>query len=215
MISSVVLTPIEDMVRFVAQTIENPLKIDEVREDYEALKKIREEEIAKSSIDRYRNYNQSKNINKRQSETNKLENSIYKICNLLIIGVGEAGQDLISHNLTQTTHSNQKSLQTHLRGKIIYAIYGFCDIRNFTTTTEILQERVLEYVNTIAEVIHKNVDCFNGKPNKNIGDAFLIVWKFDSERIILKENNIYGNQYTEKVAEFALISTIKNIYDIF
>lgn len=33
MISSVVLTPIEDMVRFVAQTIENPLKIDEVRED--------------------------------------------------------------------------------------------------------------------------------------------------------------------------------------
>jgi len=52
MISSVVLTPIEDMVRFVSQTIENPLRIEEVREDYEALKKIRDEEIEKSSIDR-------------------------------------------------------------------------------------------------------------------------------------------------------------------
>lgn len=58
-------------------------------------------------------------MNKRQSETNKLENSIYKICNLLILGVGEAGQDLISHNLKQTEVSNQKSLQSHLRGKII------------------------------------------------------------------------------------------------
>jgi len=107
MISSVVLTPIEDMVRFVAQTIENPLKIDELREDYEALKKIRDEEIDKSSFERYRSYNHSFNLNKRQSETNKLENSIYKICNLLILGVGEAGEDLISHNLKQTEVSNQ------------------------------------------------------------------------------------------------------------
>lgn len=66
-------------------------------------------------------------------------------------------------------------------------------------------------MNTIAEVIHKNVDCFNGKPNKNIGDAFLIVWKFESSRIKLQENKIKGNDYTAKVAEFALISTIKNI----
>jgi len=49
-------------------------------------------------------------------------------------------------------------------------------------------------VNTIAEIIHKNVDCFNGKPNKNIGDAFLIVWKFEGKKIVLQENKIKGNE---------------------
>lgn len=34
--------------------------------------------------------------------------------------------------------------------KVIYAIFGFCDIRNFTDVTEVLQENVLVFVNTIA-----------------------------------------------------------------
>jgi len=34
------------------------------------------------------------------------------------------------------------------------------------------------FVNQIAEVVHTIVDSFSGNPNKNIGDAFLLVWKF-------------------------------------
>ena len=33
------------------------------------------------------------------------------------------------------------------------------------------------FVNTIASIVHCNADKYGGAPNKNIGDAFLLVWK--------------------------------------
>jgi class 3 adenylate cyclase len=64
-----------------------------------------------------------------------------------------------------------------MKGNKTMAIYGFCDIRKFTETTEALQEKVMLFVNDIAKIVH-GVSCeFLGIPNKNIGDAFLIVWK--------------------------------------
>jgi class 3 adenylate cyclase len=33
------------------------------------------------------------------------------------------------------------------------------------------------FVNTIAQVVHKVIDIYQGSANKNIGDAFLLVWK--------------------------------------
>ena len=35
-------------------------------------------------------------------------------------------------------------------GHKVVAIFGFCSIRNFTDTTEVLQEQVMEFVNEIA-----------------------------------------------------------------
>ncbi len=64
----------------------------------------------------------------------------------------------------------------------MYAIFGFCDIRNFTDTTEVLQTEVMVFVNQVAEVVHSMVDRFQGSANKNIGDAFLLVWKFDEKK---------------------------------
>jgi hypothetical protein len=37
-----------------------------------------------------------------------------------------------------------------LAGNRIIGIFGFCDIRNFTDTTEVLLEGVMVYVNEIA-----------------------------------------------------------------
>ena len=37
------------------------------------------------------------------------------------------------------------------------------------------------FVNEIAEIVHSIVDHFSGAANKNIGDAFLLVWKFREE----------------------------------
>ena len=39
------------------------------------------------------------------------------------------------------------------------------------------------FVNEIAEIVHGMVDKFSGAANKNIGDAFLLVWKFPDEEI--------------------------------
>jgi class 3 adenylate cyclase len=36
----------------------------------------------------------------------------------------------------------------------------------------------MQFVNQIAEVTHSQVDKYQGSANKNIGDAFLLVWKF-------------------------------------
>lgn len=41
----------------------------------------------------------------------------------------------------------------------------------------LLQEDVMEFVNSIAKIVHMEVSLHGGSPNKNIGDAFLLVWK--------------------------------------
>ena len=66
-------------------------------------------------------------------------------------------------------------------GRKTYCIFGFCDIRNFTDATEVLQEGVMVFVNEIAKIVHSLVDHYSGAANKNIGDAFLLVWKFPEE----------------------------------
>ncbi len=40
------------------------------------------------------------------------------------------------------------------------------------------------FVNTIGETVHSITDKYNGSANKNIGDAFLLVWKFHSDEVI-------------------------------
>lgn len=34
------------------------------------------------------------------------------------------------------------------------------------------------FVNEIAEIVHGTINEYCGETNKNIGDAFLIVWKY-------------------------------------
>ncbi len=40
------------------------------------------------------------------------------------------------------------------------------------------QEDIMEFVNSIANIVHMEVALHEGAANKNIGDAFLLVWKF-------------------------------------
>ena len=70
-----------------------------------------------------------------------------------------------------------------LPGQKIIAIFGFCNILDFADATEVLQEGIMVFVNEISEIVHGMVDKFSGAANKNIGDAFLLVWKFPEESI--------------------------------
>jgi class 3 adenylate cyclase len=83
-------------------------------------------------------------------------------------------------------------------GKKVMAIYGFCDIRNFTDSTEILQEKVMIFVNEIAEIVHEITSDHCGSANKNIGDAFLLVWKFEDKFV---EKDADGNLILKKCTE--------------
>ena len=37
------------------------------------------------------------------------------------------------------------------------------------------------FVNEIGEIVHSTVDRYSGAANKNVGDAFLLVWKINEE----------------------------------
>merc|ERR1711904_305887 len=43
--------------------------------------------------------------------------------------------------------------------------------------TEVLQDKVMVFVNQVAQIVHTIVDTWHGAANRNIGDAFLIVWR--------------------------------------
>ena len=111
-------------------------------------------------------------------ETKLLETSVIKICSLVALGFGDAGAQIIAENMR-----SGGALNPMVPGKKMVAIFGFCDIRAFTDATEVLQEEVMEFVNTIARLVHAHVTSRGGSANKNIGDAFLLVWKFPPEAV--------------------------------
>jgi class 3 adenylate cyclase len=105
-------------------------------------------------------------------ETAVLEKTLGKIGALLQVGFGEAGAEIIARNM-----ASGDELDPMVKGKKMYAVFGFCDIRRFTDATECLQEDVMVFVNEIGAIVHRAVHEFGGAANKNIGDAFLLVWK--------------------------------------
>ena len=121
----------------------------------------------------------------KEYETQILENTIVKIGVLLALGFGEAGSMIIGSNVEKGGDVDPMA-----NGNKVVGIYGFCDIRNFTDTTEELQEGVMVFVNEIAQIVHGVVDKYMGAPNKNIGDAFLLVWKFTPDEFFLDDDEI-------------------------
>jgi len=107
-------------------------------------------------------------------ETGMLERTLEKLTGLLQIGFGEAGSRMIQ----QCMNINADGvLDPLVDGRKMHALFGFCDIRRFTDVTECLKEEVMMYVNEIAAIVHAHVAECDGSPNKNIGDAFLLVWR--------------------------------------
>ena len=145
-----VLRPMERMLSKVRAVAENPL----------ATKRARLE---------------SRGVPEREKlmETRILENAINKICSLLAVGFGDAGAEVIAGNMR-----SGGELDPVVPGRRVAGVFGFCDIRQFTDATEVLQEEVMGFVNTIARIVHREVSLHGGAPNKNVGDAFLLVWMF-------------------------------------
>lgn len=99
-----------------------------------------------------------------------------------------------------------------LPGNKLYCIFGFCDIRNFTDATEVLQEGVMLFVNEIGEIVHTIVDRYSGAANKNIGDAFLLVWKIENEDLIRdKKTDELMVKQCSRVSQLADMSVISFI----
>eukprot|EP00753_Platysulcus_tardus_P015585 PLAT5105.1.p1 GENE.PLAT5105.1~~PLAT5105.1.p1 ORF type:complete len:852 (+),score=467.46 PLAT5105.1:115-2670(+) len=145
-----VIGPIERMVMTVKQLAENPL----------------------AKVFRKRDLDDDGEADAEGYETALLEATLAKIGSLLQIGFGEAGAAVIGSNMGSTGE-----IDPLIPGRKVFAIFGFADIREFTNTTECLQEDVMVFVNEVGEIIHSAVHQYQGAANKNVGDAFMVVWK--------------------------------------
>ena len=162
------IQPIERMIEKVTLLIQKPQKIKErafIKQEEDFIKGIKLEDDADMDEDEGKK-------KKEELETVRIESAINKIGILLGVGFGDAGTNLINLYLSKEGEGDLL-----IPGAEIEAIYGFCDIRRFTDVTEVLQEEVMVFVNSIAEIVHSLTDKYLGSANKNIGDAFLLVWK--------------------------------------
>lgn len=149
---TMVIGPIERMMRLVTQLAENPLGATEAK------KELHEVYADEKTADDY--------------ETKMLEQTLGKIGRLLQVGFGAAGTEIIKKNM-----GGAGDLDVMIPGKKITSIFGFGIIEHFTETCSILEEDVITYINTIAEIVHSDAKIFHGAANKNIGAAFLLAWK--------------------------------------
>mmetsp|Transcript_11544 Transcript_11544/g.10213 ORF Transcript_11544/g.10213 Transcript_11544/m.10213 type:complete len:438 (-) Transcript_11544:40-1353(-) len=195
------------MISKVNRIAKNPLEAAQ-EEENEAL--AYERAMAK---ERKKNRKKKKktNNNDNEYETVKIEQTIIKIGALLAIGFGEAGAKIIANNM------GHGDVDPMTPGNKVVAVFGFCDIRNFTDVTEVLQEEVMLFVNEVADIVHGIVDRYSGAANKNIGEAFLLVWKFNEEDV---EENDEGQLVTKRTsrnsqyADMSVISFLKIIAEI-
>jgi class 3 adenylate cyclase len=175
-----VLQPLEIMIEIVDYVAKDPINAKNV----ENLNKGVKSTIQK--IGKKNKNSKKEQLTEEKYEIKVIESAIIKISALLAIGFGDAGGEIIKENL-----SSSSELNPMLKGKKKVAIFGFCDIRNFPTVNEALQEDTMLFVNEIAEIVHSSVDRFAGAANKNIGDAFLMVWKFPPEdEIFIKKESL-------------------------
>ncbi|CAJ1371331.1 unnamed protein product [Effrenium voratum] len=105
-------------------------------------------------------------------ETVILEKTIIKLGSLLALGFGEAGANIVSSNMAGAN----SGVNAMVEGSMVDCIVGLARILNFSTATEVLQGKVMTFVNQIAEIVHGVVDECWGAVNKNDGDCFLIIW---------------------------------------
>ena len=60
-------------------------------------------------------------------------------------------------------------------------VFSFCQIRQFSDTTELLQEEIIVFVNTIVEIVYKTAIHWEGTPSNNNGDKYLITWRLPTQ----------------------------------
>lgn len=174
-IQRTVIDPIEHIILLVSNISKNPL------------------------ADHYKDYSQEDGF-ADDVETTILLRTVSKIGKLMRVGFGEAGASIIASNMT-----GSKGLNLLQGGVMIRSIFGFCDVRQFTDTTECLQEEVMLFVNRIAHILHGIVVQCSGAANKNIGDAFLLTWKIEKE---------YSEEKISALADQALLTFCKSLIEI-
>mmetsp|Transcript_110735 Transcript_110735/g.220191 ORF Transcript_110735/g.220191 Transcript_110735/m.220191 type:complete len:844 (-) Transcript_110735:104-2635(-) len=205
--NELLLNPIERMIAKMETIKDNPLEamrlgdMEYRREEIEHAK--HREQLAGMGkfwrlIYRYRYLKKTK----EPMETAMLEKTIIKLGGLLALGFGEAGAEIIGQNMNGSSSAGVNAM---VPGVNVNAIIGFCNIRHFTDATEVLREKVMLFVNQVGEIVHGCVDDYHGAPNKNMGSAFLIVWRLEA---------LDDAESQRKLADMALMAFAKIVAEV-
>jgi class 3 adenylate cyclase len=115
---------------------------------------------------------QLESVKEVKYETDQLRMSLAKIATMLQVGFGEAGNNLVAENLKKGD-----TVDPMVPGRKLLGAYGFCIIDDYEEVLECLGEEILPFTNTAATIVHDAVTENGGQPNRNLGEAFLCVWK--------------------------------------
>lgn len=64
------------------------------------------------------------------------------------------------------------------------------------------------FVNEIGHICHGIVDMYSGAANKNVGDAFLFVWKLEEEDMYKDKKGVLTVRNNSRVNQIADMSAI-------
>jgi len=129
-------------------------------------------------------------------ETHVVQLAIEKITALLRVGFGVAGAEIISSNMA-VEGGGSASLNPMIPGRRVYALFGFCDILSFDLCTEKLEDEIMTFVNSVARIVHDEVTRWGGTCNKNLGNAFLMVWRIGDENALAEYRGV-GRRTSER-----------------
>jgi len=168
------LNPIQRMLRIVVRYAENPLVADVEKKD----KKVAVRGITDDIGD---------------IETEQLLNAITKISDLLRKCWGVAGAGIISSNLGREKNGRVAVFNPTVPGKQVYALFGFVAIGGYSDLLKKLDRDVMIIINDIASVVHDEIYRWAlgdfGQCNKNLGPAFLMVWRIGDFNEVQQKNN--------------------------
>lgn len=99
------------------------------------------------------NEQKEESLNKNDIETNILEKAIWRITNLLVIGAGEQGSELISSMIDENQLSN-KSLQV-IEGRKMHGIFMYIKLSNYDLVFEEFNDNLLDFINKISGEMHE------------------------------------------------------------
>lgn len=175
--NTLVLEPVEAMISKVNKIKNDPLLAMKMADDefkQEEIAKMKQKKMNKEWLMKtVRNLVACKSEHNEVLETVILDKTIIKLGTLLALGFGEAGTNIVSQNLG----SNLSGVNAMMEGTRIDCILGNAWISDFSTATEVLQGKVMTFVNQVAEIVHGVIDEYAGAANKNNGDTFLLIWR--------------------------------------
>eukprot|EP00927_Polykrikos_kofoidii_P071073 TRINITY_DN67406_c0_g1_i1.p1 TRINITY_DN67406_c0_g1~~TRINITY_DN67406_c0_g1_i1.p1 ORF type:complete len:1008 (+),score=163.09 TRINITY_DN67406_c0_g1_i1:421-3024(+) len=108
-----------------------------------------------------------------------LEQTVTKIGAMLALGLGQIGAVTLLPNVMT---SETSSFNCILAGRSVEAVFAYCAIRDFDLVIEGLKDRVVLFVNRVAELVHGVANEYLGDPDKNLGNAFFLVWRLVDEQ---------------------------------